>query len=306
VLASALTTLSDRLNSKFLIAYWLPAFVGVLGSLGILAGLVGPSRMEAWVFNLDSVEQTLVVLIVVLAISILAFVLRAVSRPIIEVFTGIALPRGLARWSTKGQMRAKLRASQTLGAQASALCTDSGAEQVDARLNRVYPLDDAATQPTLFGNVFATAAEYPRLVYTMNGLLWWPRLVPLVPGSFQDLLSSAQAPMMALLNLCVVFTTLALGGAPLLALVGGHWVAAIVVLVGGLLLARLCYQAGVSQAAELGSVIRVGFDLYRHEILRQMDLEVPQDFETERALWHRLTAQLLGLPPEDPPASESS
>jgi hypothetical protein len=50
----------------------------------------------------------------------------------------------------------------------------------------------------------------------------------------------------------------------------------------------------------------VGFDLYRHEILRQMDLEVPQDFETERALWHRLTAQLLGLPLEDRPESESS
>jgi hypothetical protein len=36
--------------------------------------------------------------------------------------------------------------------------------------------------------VLATAAECPKQVYTSNGLLWWPRLAPLVPGSFQDML----------------------------------------------------------------------------------------------------------------------
>jgi hypothetical protein len=43
VLASAL---SARIDSKLLTGYWLPAFVAVL---------VGPSRMEAWVYDLDSV-----------------------------------------------------------------------------------------------------------------------------------------------------------------------------------------------------------------------------------------------------------
>ena len=85
-------------------------------------------------------------------------------------------------------------------------------------------------------------------------------------------------------------------------LAGGHWTAAIVVLFGGALLSRLCYRAAVSQAAEVASLLRVGFDLYRHDILRQMDLEIPVDIVAERALWLQLTAEMLG-PQEQPPAA---
>jgi hypothetical protein len=169
----------------------------------------------------------------------------------------------------------------------------------------MFPLDDADVQPTLFGNVMATAAEHPRLAYSMEGHLWWPRLSPLVPDLFQEVLGGAQAPMMGLLNLSVVFTMLALIGAVVL-VAGGQWAVAIAVLVGGLILAWLCYRAAVSQAAELGSLLRVGFDLYRHEILRQMDQEVPDDLEAERALWVQLTTETLAIPPEIPPAADGT
>jgi hypothetical protein len=225
----------------------------------------------------------------------LAFVLRALSRPITEVFAGAALPRAVAEWSTRGQLKAKKRTAQVIGVEPDRWPTGASAREETEWLNRVFPLDDAETRPTLFGNVMATAAEHPRLAYMMEGLLWWPRLAPLVPGSFYDMIGGAQAPTMALLNLSVVLTALALGGALTLALSGAHGIAAVVVLVGGLFLGRLSYRAAVSQASELGSLIRVGFDLYRHEILRQMDLDIPADLEAERALWNRLTAQVLGL-----------
>jgi hypothetical protein len=305
MLGSALSALSDRLDSKFLTAYWLPAFVAVFGWFGILTVIVGPSRMEDWVYNLGSVEQTIAVLVILLAITMAAFVLRALSRPISEAFAGAALPKPVADWSARAQRRAKTRIARALEAAPGADASSDSAQQVRRWLDRVYPTDDADVQPTLLGNVFATAAEYPQLVYTMQGLLWWPRLVPLVPGAFSDMLGGAQAPMMALLNLCIVFASLALGGGLVLALAGGHWVAALVTLVGGLVLARLCYRAAVSQAAELGSMLRVGFDLYRHEILRQMDLEIPTDLDAERAIWHRLTAQMIGLPLEQPAGSDA-
>jgi hypothetical protein len=305
MLGSALSSLSDRLDSKFMTAYWLPAFVAVFGWLGILTVIVGPSRMEEWVYNLDSVEQTIAVLVIILSISMIAFVLRALTRPIVEVFAGRVLPRSLARWLTGGQLKIKKKAAQIDGVATANAAPTTAARPAEAWIDRTYPLDDAELKPTLFGNVLATAVEHPRLAYTMEGLLWWPRLAPLVPGEFHDMLGGAQAPMMALLNLCVVFASLALGGGLVLALAGGHWVAALVMLVGGLILARLCYRAAVSQAAELGSMLRVGFDLYRHEILRQMDIEVPTDVEAERALWDRLTTQTIGLPLEQPVGSDA-
>lgn len=296
MLASALSALGGRLDTKFLTAYWLPAFVAVLGSFGILAVIAGAKQFDEWIYNLDSVEQTLAVLLLVLAVTMLAFILRAISRPLTEVFAGNALPRMVAEWSTRGQRRVKHKAAEMPGAGTDRPEVVAATQRQSQWLQQSFPRDDAALQPTLFGNILATAAEYPRLVYLMDGLLWWPRLSPVVPDFFQEMLGGAQAPMMALLNLSVVFAGLAIIGAPLLVLAGGHWTAALVTLLGGLLLTRFCYRAAVSQAAELASMLRVGFDLYRHEILRQMDLEVPTDIGDERALWQKLTAEMLGLP----------
>jgi hypothetical protein len=305
VLATALSVICGSLDSKFLTAYWLPAFAAVFGGFGVLVVIVGGEQIDDWIYNLDSVEQTLAVLLLVLLVSMLAFVLRAISRPMIEIFAGDALPRVVADWSTRGQLRVKRRLEQRSEAKPAAAASVLSPQQMAAWLRRDFPLDDAETQPTLFGNVLAIAAEHPRLAYAMEGLLWWPRLSPVVPVDFQDQLAGAQAPMMSLLNLSLVFTLLALGGAVTLVLAGGHWVAAIVTLLLCLLLARLCYRAAVSQASELASLLSVSFDLYRHEVLRQMDLDVPTDLEAERELWRQLTVQLVGVSRQAPAAAPS-
>jgi hypothetical protein len=299
VFASALSALSGRLDSKFLTAYWLPAFVAVLGGLGILAVLVGPEQMDAWVYELDSVEQTIGALILLLLMTMLAFVLRALSRPITVFFAGDALPLSMAEWSTRGQLRVRNKVAQRLGVTIGRTESISSARQQVQWLARSFPLDDTQMQPTLFGNVLAAASEHPWLAYAMAGGVWWPRLSPLLPSEFQDILAGAQAPMMGLLNLSVVFTALALGGAAVLGFVGANWPLAAVVLAVGLLLSWLCYRAGVSQAAELGTNLRVAFDLYRYDILSQLGLEHPADLTAERALWQRLTDQML-LGPEQP------
>jgi hypothetical protein len=295
VLSSAISALSDRLDAKFLAAYWLPAFVAVCGSFGILAVFVGPHQMDAWVNDLDSVEQGIGTVIVLLSITMLAFALRALTKPIVATFAGSDLPRAVAEWSTKGQRRARNTAAQVLGADASYPETVSSGRPAQQRLAQLFPQDDADLQPTLLGNVLATATEHPRLAYAMEGALWWPRLSPLLPSSFQAMLGGAQAPMMALLNLSVVFAALAVLGVAVLGLADGQWPVAVAFLIGGLVLSRLCYRAAVSQAVEVGSMLRVAFDLYRYEILRQMALDDPADLTAERVLWQQLTSQLLGL-----------
>jgi hypothetical protein len=307
VLTSALSALSGRLDSKFLTAYWLPAFVAVLGGIGILAVLVGPEQMDAWVYQRDSVEQTIGALILLLLMTMLAFVLRALSRPISMLFAGDALPRSVAEWSTRGQLRVRNNVDQRLGVTADRPESVSSTRQSAQWLARSFPQDDTEIQPTLFGNVLAAASEHPWLAYAMAGGVWWPRLSPLLPPEFQDILAGAQAPMMGLLNLSVVFAALGLGGGAALGLFGGNWSVALVILVGGLLLSWLCYRAGVSQAAELGTNLRVAFDLYRYDILTQLGLEHPADLAAERALWQRLTDEmLLGPVPSSAPGNDSA
>ena len=223
MLGSAIGALSDRIDAKFMTAFWLPAFVFVLGSIGILGARVGVRQIDHWVYGLDSVEQSIGSLIIVLLITMLAFVLRALTLPIAEIFSGIALPRPVAEWSTRGQLRAKARAKRLLAADASdPEHPNTAAEWMD----RHFPVADTDIRPTLFGNVLASAGEHPRFAYAMEGAFWWPRLSPLLPGYFQDSLSGAQAQLMALLNLSVVFVALALEALVVLGLFGVQWTVA--------------------------------------------------------------------------------
>ncbi len=292
MLSSVIGALSDRMDSKFLTAYWLPAFVFTLGSLCTLGLAVGSSQLEAWITDLDSVEQALGALVIVLLISMLAFTLRAMTRPIAEVFAGIALPDFLATVFRRGQARAKQRAALLLrdSAQSGAL---PGGQDESAWLQSRFPTNDLALKPTLFGNLMASVGEHPRLAYSMEGVIWWPRLSPLLPSYFQDTLAGAQAPMMALLNLSVVFCGLAV----LVILVGlftAQWLVTLLLGMGALVLSRLTYRAAVSQATEVASMLRVAFDLYRYDILDQLGKAHPVDLVAERTLWLGLTYEVLG------------
>lgn len=294
MLSSAIGALSDRMDSKFLTAFWLPAFVFVLGGLCTLGLMVGPGQIDTWISDLDSVEQTLGVLIIVLIISMLAFVLRALTRPITEVYAGIAMPSAVATWSTRGQLRAKRRAEQMLANPQHQGSLSLDASSVNLVQNR-FPLNNTDLQPTLFGNIIASASEHPRAAYSMEGMMWWSRLSPLLPGSFQGTLASAQAPMMALLNLSIVFFALAIATF-ILGAIASQWVIAMVVAGLSFVLSWLGYRAAVSQAAEVSSMLRVAFDLYRYDILDQLGIAHPADLIEERALWLRLTREILGLP----------
>ena len=293
MLSSVIGALGDRVDSKFLTAYWLPAFVLVLGSICAVGLAVGPGHVEGWIAGLDGVEQALAALLVVLVISMVAFMLRALTRPITEVFAGVALPRAVARAFTQGQVRARDRAARLLG-NSSGAGSQAIDQQAEVWLQSRFPTDDANLKPTLFGNLLASVSEHPFVAYSMAGALWWPRLSPLLPGSFQDTLAGAQAPMMALLNLSVVFSALALSGV-LAGLLTAQWGIAIVWGAGALILSRLAYRAAVSQAAEVGNMLRVAFDLYRYDILDQLDRPHPETLADERALWLSLTQDVLGL-----------
>jgi hypothetical protein len=279
VLFSAIGSLGERLDSRFITAYFFPAFVAVLGSIWILVAAVGGERFAERIEELDSVEQGIGVAIVLLVTLMLAHMLSALARPIATFYAGRAFPAPVREWSLRGQLKARLR-NRT-----------SSIHQ--GREDRLYPRDSAETQPTAFGNVLAAAVDYPRLVYAMEAFHWWPRLMPLLPAEFQSLLRSMETPMRGMLNLSLVFSYLAILGVVVLGL--SHELPALLFLVGGLVLSQLCYRAAVTQATDLARNIWVAFDLYRFSILEQMREEAPADLETERTLWQRLAERLHEL-----------
>ena len=89
--------------------------------------------------------------------------------------------------------------------------------------------------------------------------------------------------MTGLLNLSLVWATIGVAGAAVLGLIGSHWGTAVAVLMVGLLLSSVSYRAAIREGSEAGRYRHAAFDLYRHEVLKQMALEVPPDAESGRS-----------------------
>jgi hypothetical protein len=202
----------------------------------------------------------------------------------------------VAAWSTRGQQQAQSRAQRLLGGTANGSSVPPLRDQVRRLVEQRYPQDETALRPTRLGNMLATGAEYPWIVYAMDGVFWWPHLSPSLPSFMSDTLDGAQARLMGLLNLSLVFGVIACEAVVVLGLVGQQWTTALGVAIAGGVLAWLGYHGAVSQALEVTTQIRAAFNLYRQEILKQMGLAIPDTLAAERALWQTLTQELLGQP----------
>jgi hypothetical protein len=299
-----LSSLSERLDSNFLISSWLPAFVAVLANVGLLSMLAGPDTVTAWMYSLDAFEETIVAVILLVIVTVVALLLRALSFIIVAFFAGEAMPRVVAEWSSRGQQRSRARARARLGDNANGTAASSLREQVRRLTEQRFPQDETALRPTRLGNVLATAAEYPWIIYAMDGLLWLPHLLPSLPSYVSDALDGAQARLLGLLNLSLICALLAVEGVLVLGVVAGRPTAAIGWVIVGVAMAWFCYHAAVNQATELVSQTRVAINLYRYEILKQMGRPIPDTPAAERALWHTLTEELLGLAPDAAPAGD--
>src|SRR5438093_241597 len=110
MLFSALGSIGGRLDSKFITAYFAPAFVAVFGTICILVRAVGGERFGDWVAELDSVKQAIAVLVLVMITLVLGHVMQALARPIAQLFAGRAWPELFQKTSIRSQLRARARA----------------------------------------------------------------------------------------------------------------------------------------------------------------------------------------------------
>lgn len=277
-----LGTFLDKLNvffdRRFMIAYWSPVFIGLGLFAGLVVVLMGPSVALGWWVGRSGTEQVLLGVGTLLLITVLAYVLEAFTIPVVRLYEGYWPKGALTNWAC---MQQKARR----------------AKSTDADAYHNFPLDSDLVKPTRLGNVLTAAEEYPHQLYRLDAVLWWPRLVALLPETFRTLVDTALTPMLALLNFNLMLTLFALGGAIAVFLTNRLWWLFILVFFGGLVLARLCYLAAVSQSVDYGASVRVAFDLYRYDIFKQMHIPLPDNLFKERLLWELLNKWLYSYAP---------
>lgn len=321
MVGSFLDRLGGFLDRRFIFAYVIPALILLILVIGLLQGLFGLQTTLNWWMHLEGQEQILLGAGTLLAVVLLSSILEMVTAPVVRLYEGYWPEGRLTQIAVARQLKIKRKYRRTAQIQAlndrkkalkAALDAATDEEQKNL-INRqimqideqkqvedqrgyaaffyTFPTDDDLLKPTRLGNVLVAAEEYSHQVYRLDAVLWWPRLSILLPEMVRVQIDTALTPMLTVLNLSIIFTLSALTGGIIFAR-DQRWLLCVVILLAGLWLAFMCYLAAINQAEVYGKLVRVAFDLYRHEILRQMHIPVPDNVVDERLMWDLLTQWL--------------
>lgn len=276
MLSGFLDKIGGLFDSRFIIAYWAPLFVAM--GLGVITVMLytGWEAFLGWWLSTSLTEQAILGSVALFLVTILSYLLQALTLPLIRFYEGYTYPRWLANWSRLEQRR-----------RWNVLQSSSDPNPFYAIRYHYFPRNIDLTRPTRLGNILTAEEEYSYQMYRLDAVLWWPRLALFLPETFRMQLDSAFTPLIALLNLSFLLVLLALGSC-LLLLTQAPWWLFLSSFSLSLLMSRIAYFAATSQAIGYGNLIRVAFDLYRHDILKQMHIPVPDNLVEERLLWDAL------------------
>lgn len=282
MLSSVRSKLSSLLDARFAISYLAPAAIATVLAVVLTIVERGVRQVMAAWQGLKASTTVSGGLAAVIVLVVLAYLLQAVTTPLLQFWEGRYLPGWLTRrWRAAEAKRAARIAGEM--------------ERLDLKAPHPpryfgFPRDPQRLRPTRLGNALAAAEEYPLEVYGLDGVLWWPRLLVVLPDSFHRQIDDAMAPLVGLLNLGMVLVIGAFVASIALLFDGISWMPFWLPALVGLPAAWLCYRAAVGYAVGLGSLIRVAFDFHRLDILRKMSIRVPESYEVERTLWKNLNA----------------
>lgn len=318
MLGTFLDKLSGFFDQRFIVIYWFPTFIGLGLAAALATTLIGLSNTFALWFQLNPPIQILLGIVVLLIITVLASLFGTFTFPIVQFYEGYWPENWLTRLMLNHQrsvMRSNLNKLKKIESKTEPKPDEKRTYLFYKHIQYHYfPREEAYLKPTRLGNVLTAAEEYPNQLYRMDAVLWWPRMTTLMPEAFRSQIDSALTPMLITLNLSLVFTLVAIGGEiavlathwgwwwltpgfandqwyiPIIVLAThwGWWWLALITFFGSLFLARVCYRAAVSQAVNYALLIRVAFDLYRFDVLKQMHIPLPGNLNEERHLWDAL------------------
>ncbi len=102
-----LGTFLDKLNvlfdRRFLLAYWSPIFILLALAGGLAALLAGSTAALAWWTGLSGTEQLVLGVGILLLVTVLAYVLEALTTPVVRLYEGYWPKGALTDWACNVQ-----------------------------------------------------------------------------------------------------------------------------------------------------------------------------------------------------------
>jgi hypothetical protein len=298
-----LPKLFDR---NFAIAFLLPVvmFLFVSSFLGPSFGIFGESGKT--LETLSKNQPILGVSAFVFMLWIGGILLLALSRSIIR------LKEGYGRWNPARIFvfieRRKFRRLQDLLATVESEIDflesrqqrpDPSAIKKQTELRQLlasrFPQSEQYLLPTAFGNTIRAFEAYSLVMYGLDAIPSWPRLLTVIPDNDRDLVDSAKAQAsfwvnVWLLSLLVLLEYLVL--AVIERRSGSLW------FLTSLPIAWWASNRARNAAASWGEMVKAAFDVYLPQLGKKLGLDMGKTRDEERAVWSAFSVAILYRYPE--------
>lgn len=300
--------LTKSLGPQWLLFSFMPSFA--FWFMAIAGWAVHEHRLKALMQN-PGVFESIIFLVLVI---ITAWVISLLSKTTVMFFEGYLLPPRLRR----KMLAQKIRRWEEMRAKWEKLFAELHKKKhededyadklnqfrlLDSMLVYNYPSRKENIMPTDLGNILKASEEYPRLRYGIDPIVLWEHLYVQLPSEIRSAIDTSFNEMVLMLRTSLLSAMLGVEWVVLAMLKGitdanpaKFGLALLFLAIFGFLM-KDSYRISLVAALKFSKLIRTSFDLYRDKLAEALGIELPDDVENERRVWHRVTRFIYrGIP----------
>jgi len=154
-----------------------------------------------------------------------------------------------------------------------------------------FPDKEYYLLPTSFGNIVRAFEVYPRVMYGLDAIPGWSRLLSVIPNEYKVLVDDAKAQVDFWVNIWL-FALIVLGEYFVFVLnvsqIKSIWFPAVVVC-----LVIISYLRARSAAVQWGNLVKAAFDVFLVDLRNKLGFPNPSDKGAEQILWHRFSQAVI-------------
>jgi len=154
-----------------------------------------------------------------------------------------------------------------------------------------FPDDERWLLPTAFGNTLRAFETYSRVMYGLESIDGWSRILAVVPEDYRTLIDNAKTQVDFWVNMGLVSILLLVeyfGIAYYQNAFNALWLLGLIIMT----MIISPYRAK-RVAVEWGDLVKSVFDLYRFDLLEAMGIELPKTRDEERVLWTKVSQAMI-------------
>jgi hypothetical protein len=169
--------------------------------------------------------------------------------------------------------------------------------QLMRQLAEEFPDKEEFLLPTPFGNVLRSFEVYPRVMYGLESIDGWGRLLAVIPKDYIELIDAAKSQVDFWINMAVVFILLQIEYVGLVFIIGDHhlnlWIVLLFIVLGTIPPLR-----ATSAAREWGDFVKSAFDMFASAMRESLGFNSPKDRDEEAGQWKSFSQAIIYRRPD--------